>query len=420
MADKSTNGHHNSAAEKYLDLNGDLDGFQQAPKGFATKAIHVGQEPEQWKSMAVVPPISLSTTFKQYAPAQHTGFEYARSGNPTRKCLETCLASLDNGKYGLTFASGLGATTCIITMLKTGDHIIAGDDLYGGTNRLFRNLALPMGIEVDFIDYTNLELVEKSVKSNTKLMWLESPTNPLMKVCDIKKLSDLAHKLKSDIVVVVDNTFLTPYLQRPLELGADIVSYSLTKYMNGHSDVIMGAAIMNNEELYERLKFLQNSTGIVPSPFDCYQVNRSLKTLDIRMEKHKKNSIIVAKFLESHAMVEKVLHPGLKSHPQHETALKQTGGHSGVFSFYLKGGYEDSCLFLKTLEVFTLAESLGGFESLAELPSVMTHASIPAEIRAELGITDNLIRLSVGLEDPEDLIFDLEKAFAAVAKQQKK
>lgn len=278
------------------------------------------------------------------------------------------MASLDNGKYGLTFASGLGATTCILTSLKTGDHIIAGDDLYGGTNRLFRNVAIPMGIEVDFIDYTHLEMVEKCIKPNTRLMWLETPTNPLMKVCDIRALADLAHRIKSDIIVIVDNTFLTPYLQRPLDLGADIAAYSLTKYMNGHSDVIMGGIVTNNEAIYNRLKFLQNSTGIVPSPFDCYQVNRSLKTLDIRMEKHKRNSMIVAKYLEAHPMVERVLHPGLKSHPQYDTALKQTGGHSGVFSFYLRGDYEDSCTFLKTLEIFTLAESLGGFESLAELP----------------------------------------------------
>lgn len=224
-----------------------------------------------------------------------------------------------------------------------------------------------MGIEVDFIDYTHLESVESYIKPNTRLMWLESPTNPLMKVCDIELLASIAHKYEG-VIVVVDNTFLTPYLQRPLELGADIVSYSLTKYMNGHSDVVMGAMVMNNEEIYNRLKFLQNSTGIVPSPFDCYQINRSLKTLDIRMEKHKRNSMIIAKYLQAHPMVEQVLHPGLKSHPQYDIALRQTGGHSGIFSFYIRGDYEASCTFLKTLEVFTLAESLGGYESLAELP----------------------------------------------------
>jgi cystathionine gamma-lyase len=411
----SSGDNHNGFGDdgSYMNINGDLNGFLTPPKGFATKAIHVGQEPEQWKSLAVVPPISLSTTFKQYAPGKHAGFEYSRSGNPTRNVLETCLASLDNAKYGLTFSSGLGATTCVLTMLKPGDHIIAGDDLYGGTNRLIRNLSLPMGIGVDFVDCTNLESIEKSIKPNTKLMWIESPTNPLLKIIDIKEVSAIAHA-HGDITVVVDNTFLTPYLQRPLELGADIVAYSLTKYMNGHSDVVMGATTMNNEKLYEKLKFYQNACGIVPSPFDCYQVNRSLKTLDIRMEKHKKNAMIIAKYLEAHPMVERVLHPGLKSHPQYQTALKQTGGHSGVFSFYLTGDLETSSTFLKSLELFTLAESLGGYESLAELPSVMTHASVPAEQRAQLGITDSLIRISVGLEDAEDLIADLEKAFSSI------
>lgn len=234
-----------------------------------------------------------------------------------------------------------------------------------------------------------------------------------MKICDIRAVSEIAHQ-HPNVKVVVDNTFLTPYLQRPLDLGADIVAYSLTKYMNGHSDVVMGALVMNDTELYERLKYLQNATGITPSPFDCYLVNRSLKTLDIRMEKHQRNSMVIAKYLMAHHQVERVMHPGLKSHPQYETALKQTGGHSGVFSFYLRGGYEESCRFLQALELFTLAESLGGYESLAELPVVMTHASVPEADRKVLGITDNLIRLSVGLEDPEDLIADLEQAFNAV------
>lgn len=385
------------------------DGFRAQPKGFATKAIHVGQEAEQWKSRAVVPPISMSTTFKQFGPAQHAGFEYGRSGNPTRDVLEKCLASLDNGKHGLTFSSGLGVTTTVITMLSSGDHIVAGDDLYGGTNRLLRNVAMKMNIEVDFVDCTDLAKVEAAVKPNTKLFWIETPTNPLLKVIDIAAVSKVAHKFPG-VVVVVDNTFLSAYLQRPLDLGADVVMYSLTKYMNGHSDVIMGAAIMNDEALYEKLKFLQNAAGIVPSPFDCYLVNRSLKTLALRMERHKSNSLIIAKYLEKHPKVERVLHPGLPSHPQHELAKKQTYGHSGIMSFYLKGGMTESTVFLKALEVFTLAESLGGYESLAEVPSVMTHASVPAEQRAALGITDNLIRLSVGLEDADDLILDLKQA----------
>lgn len=385
------------------------DGFRAQPKGFATKAIHVGQDAEQWKSRAVVPPISMSTTFKQFGPAQHAGFEYGRSGNPTRDVLEKCLASLDNGKYGLTFASGLGVTTTVITMLSSGDHIVAGDDLYGGTNRLLRNVAMKMNIAVDFVDCTDLAKVEAAVKPNTKLFWIETPTNPLLKVVDIVAVSKVAHKFPG-VVVLVDNTFLSSYLQRPLDLGADIVMYSLTKYMNGHSDVIMGAAIMNDEALYEKLKFLQNAAGIIPSPFDCYLVNRSLKTLALRMERHKSNSLTIAKYLEKHPKVERVLHPGLPSHPQHELAKKQTYGHSGIMSFYIKGGMNESTVFLKALEVFTLAESLGGYESLAEVPSVMTHASVPAEQRAALGITDNLIRISVGLEDADDLIIDLKQA----------
>lgn len=404
-ADKVTNGTERAAV-------GD-DGFRAQPKGFATKAIHVAQDPEQWNSMAVVPPISMSTTFKQHGPAQHAGFEYGRSGNPTRDVLERCLASLDNGKYGLTFSSGLGVTTTIITMLKAGDHVVAGDDLYGGTNRLLRQVAMKMGIDVEFVDTTDLKKVEAAVKPNTKLFWLETPTNPLLKVSDIEAVCKIAHKFPG-VVVVVDNTFLSAYLQRPLDLGADVVMYSLTKYMNGHSDVIMGAAIMNDEALYERLKFLQNAAGIVPSPFDCYLVNRSLKTLSLRMERHKSNALAVAKYLEAHPKVERVLHPGLPSHPQHELAKKQTYGHSGIMSFYLKGGLDESSAFLKALQVFTLAESLGGYESLAELPSVMTHASVPAEQRAALGITDGLVRISVGLEDVEDLIVDLKQALEKV------
>lgn len=403
-ADKVTNGTERTVGD---------DGFRAQPKGFATKAIHVAQDPEQWNSMAVVPPISMSTTFKQHGPAQHAGFEYGRSGNPTRDVLERCLASLDNGKYGLTFSSGLGATTTIITMLKAGDHVVAGDDLYGGTNRLLRQVAMKMGIDVDFVDTTDLQKVEAAVKPNTKLFWLETPTNPLLKVSDIEAICKIAHKFPG-VVVVVDNTFLSAYLQRPLDLGADVVMYSLTKYMNGHSDVIMGAAIMNDEALYDRLKFLQNAAGIVPSPFDCYLVNRSLKTLSLRMERHKSNSLAVAKFLEAHSKVERVLHPGLPSHPQHELAKKQTYGHSGIMSFYIKGGLDESSAFLKALQVFTLAESLGGYESLAELPSVMTHASVPAEQRAVLGITDGLVRISVGLEDVEDLIVDLKQALEKV------
>ncbi|XP_068626327.1 cystathionine gamma-lyase [Battus philenor] len=387
-------------------------GFLNKIPGFATLAIHAGQDPEKWKSAAVVPPIVTSTTFKQPAPAEHTGFEYGRSGNPTRNTLEECLAALDGGKHALTFASGLGATTTIASLLSNGDHIVCCDDVYGGTNRLFRRVLERIGLETTFTDFTNPECIKNTIKENTKMIWIETPTNPLLKVVDIELVVKIA-KSRGDILVVVDNTFLTPYLQRPLEFGADIVVYSLTKYMNGHSDVIMGAAVVNDDALEEKLRFLQNAMGVVPSPIDCYFVNRSLKTLALRMEQHQKSSYTIAKWLENHPKVTEVLHPGLPNHPQYKIAQKQMTGHSGVFSFKHVGGLEESRKFLSSLKLFILAESLGGYESLAELPSVMTHASVPEQQRVELGITHSLIRLSVGLEDTEDLIKDLEQAFAA-------
>ncbi|XP_068142384.1 cystathionine gamma-lyase-like [Drosophila tropicalis] len=390
--------------------------FRVQPKGFATKSIHAGQEPEQWNSNAVIPLISLSTNFKQSFPPEKDGFKYSRGGNPTRKVLETCLAALDNAKYGLVFSSGLGAIHTVMSMLSAGDHIVVGDDIYGGTNRLIRQITFRFGISATFVDPTNLEAFKAAFKPETKLVWIESPTNPLITIVDIKAISVICHKIGDHITLAVDNTFLTSYFQRPLELGADLVCYSLTKYMNGHTDVVMGGLTMNSDKLYQSLKFLQNSCGIVPSPFDCYQVNRSLKTLSLRMEKHQSNALAIARFLESHAFVDKVLHPGLSSHPQHEIALQQTYGYSGVFSFYIKGDLKHSTAFLRALKLFTIAESLGGYESLAELPSLMTHASVPLEDRIKLGITDALIRLSVGLEDSEDLISDLQLALDIAAK----
>ncbi|XP_059050857.1 cystathionine gamma-lyase [Achroia grisella] len=387
-------------------------GFLKDKAGYATTAIHAGQDPEKWKSAAVVPPIVTSTTYKQPAPAEHLGFEYGRSGNPSRNTLEECLAALEGGKYGVTFASGLGATTTVVALLSKGDHIVCSDDLYGGTNRLFRNVVARQGIETTFTDFTNIESIEKAIQENTKMVWIETPTNPLLKVVDIAAVTAVVKK-RGNIIVVVDNTFLTSYLQRPLDFGADIVMYSLTKYMNGHSDVIMGAAILKDPVIEEKLRFLQNAMGVVPSPFDCYLVNRSLKTLALRMERHRTSSYLIAKWLEQHPNVIQVLHPGLASHPQYEISKRQTGGHSGVFSFKHSGGLEESRKFLSSLKVFILAESLGGYESLAELPSVMTHASVPAQQRLELGITDSLIRLSVGLEDATDLIDDLDQAFKA-------
>ena len=290
--------------------------------------------------------------------------------------------------------------------------MIAVDDLYGGTYRYFSKVAARMKVETSFVDALEPKNVEKAIKPNTKLIWLETPTNPLLKVVDIKKIAEIVHK--HNILLAVDNTFLTSYFQRPLDLGADIAVYSLTKYMNGHSDVIMGAVTTNNEDVEKRLRFLQNALGIVPSPFDCYLINRSLKTLHLRMEGHMKNSLAVARYLEKHPLVKKVLHPGLPSHPQHELAKRQCFGHSGILSFYIEGGLPEASQFLKSLKVFTLAESLGGFESLAELPSVMTHASIPLEEREKTGVTDNLVRLSVGLESEKDLLEDLNQAFESV------
>ena len=376
-------------------------------EGFATKAIHAGQDPLQWMHCSVIPPIILSTTFQQDAPGEHRGFEYGRSGNPTRNVLETCLATLENGKYGFVFSSGLGANTVLCSLLKAGDHIISGDDIYGGTNRFFQRCLSSQNIAVSFVDMSDINNIIANIKPNTKMIWLETPTNPLLKLIDIKAVTDTLKKKNPELITVIDNTFLTCYYQKPLELGADIVVYSLTKYMNGHSDIIMGAAVTNRDDLAERIKFLQNAMGIVPSPFDCFMVNRSLKTLELRMQQHMKNGLAVAKFLQSHPRVERVIHPYLPSHPQHELALKQTSGHSGMVSFYLKG---DATKFLKSLKLFTLAESLGGYESLAELPSIMTHSSIPAETRAVLGISDQLIRLSVGLETERDILADLDQA----------
>jgi len=393
-----------------------MSGFRENDASFGTKATHAGQEPEQWNSMAVVPPISMSTTFKQDGPADFKKYEYGRSGNPTRDVLEKCLASLDGAKHAMTFASGLAATTAITTLLSNGDHAVAMDDLYGGTNRYFRKVASRMGIEVTFVDMTNADNVTKALKPNTKMVWIETPTNPTLKVVDVKAVCEIVHKQK-DVFVVVDNTFLSAYFQRPLELGADITYYSLTKYMNGHSDVIMGSVALNNSELADRLRFLQNATGSVPSPFDCYLVNRSLKTLHLRMERHQANANAVAAFLHKQIphLVEKVIHPGSESHPQHELVKRQQYGHSGMLSFYIKGGLEASRKFLQALKVVTLAESLGGFESLAELPYLMTHASIEEKERVALGVTNNLIRLSVGLEAQEDLVKDVEQALKAAA-----
>ncbi|XP_012998595.1 cystathionine gamma-lyase isoform X2 [Cavia porcellus] len=385
------------------------EGFQPRAPHFATQAIHTAQDPDQWNSRAVVPPISLATTFKQDAPGQHSGFVYSRSGNPTRNCLEKLVAVLDEAKYCLAFASGLAASVTIFHLLKAGDHVVCMDDVYGGTSRYLRQVAGEVGLKISFVDCSKTELLEEAITPQTKLVWLETPTNPNLKMADITACARIVHRHK-DVILVVDNSFMSPYFQRPMSLGADICMYSATKYMNGHCDVLMGLVSVNSEDLHNRLRFLQNSLGTVPSPFDCYLCIRGLKTLQIRMDKHFQNAMAVARFLESNPRVEKVIYPGLPSHPQHELAKRQCMGCSGMITFFIKGSLQHAETFLKHLKLFTLAESLGGYESLVELPAIMTHASVPRKDREILGISDTLIRISVGLEDEKDLLEDLDQA----------
>jgi len=323
------------------------------------------------------------------------------------------VASIENGKYGLAFASGSAATVTIINLLNTGDEVISIDDVYGGTQRFFNRVSTPaMGIKYKFVDFTKPGQLEAAITSKTKLIWIETPTNPTLKLADIKAVAETARK--HNIIVAVDNTFMTPYLQKPLDLGADIVVHSVTKYLGGHSDVVMGVLATNNLELYEKLKFLQNSIGAIPSPFDCYMALRGVKTLHVRMEAHQKNAQVLAQFLESHPKVAKVVYPGLPSHPQHSLAKKQMSGFGGMITFFLKGGLKESRVFLENLRIFALAESLGAVESLAEHPALMTHLSVPADQRKILGISDSLVRLSVGIENVEDLLADLKRALDAV------
>nr|CAB3234235.1 cystathionine gamma-lyase [Phallusia mammillata] len=380
---------------------------------FATDAIHAGQEPEQWNSMMVVPPITVSSTYKQYSPENHAGYKYCRIKNPSRDVLETCVAALDGAKHGLAFSSGAAATATCMQTLKTGDHIISSNDVYCGTNRYIKKIAANSGLELSFVDFTDLKDVEAALLPNTKMVWMETPTNPTMKVTDIKAVSDLVHKYNSDVKIVVDNTFMTSYFQRPLLFGADAVMYSATKYMNGHSDVVMGLLTTNDEELIKQLRFLQYAMGPVPSPFDCFLVNRGLKTLAIRMEQHQKNAIAVAKYLEVNPRVTKTVYAGSESHPQFHITKKQAIGCSGMIGFWMQGNLENCKNFFTHLKVFTLAESLGGYESLAEHPAIMTHGSVPSDQNEKSGISDTFVRLSVGLENVEDLIADLDQALTA-------
>ncbi len=389
-------------------MGSDID---YSKKNFATKAIHVGQPPDKTTG-AVMTPITLATTYVQESPGVHKGYDYSRADNPTREAYEKCLASLENCKFGYAFASGCAASTTIIMMLKAGDHVICSDDVYGGTFRLFDKVIQDKGISFDYVDLTKTDLIKAKIKSNTKMIWIETPTNPLMKVVDIQAVTKIANSKK--IWTVVDNTFMSPYFQNPTDLGATMTYHSTTKYIGGHSDVIGGFVSTNDKDVAEKLKFLQKSIGAVPSPFDCYLAMRSLKTLAVRMEAHAKNAQAIAEFLEKHPKVEKVFYPGLKSHPQHVIAKKQTSGFGGMMSFYIKGGLKEAKTFLENVKIFALAESLGGVESLIEHPAIMTHASVPAKNRKALGIDDTLIRLSVGIENEKDLIEDLKGAFSKV------
>lgn len=384
---------------------------------FETKAIIVGEEPnlKEGGSGDVAVPIHLSSTFARKEIDKPTnGYEYSRSGNPTRYALEKKLAALENAKFGLAFSSGLAAETVICaTLLKSGDHVVAFDDLYGGTRRLFNKVfSNNFGVEFSYIDARNADNVKNAIKENTKLIWLETPTNPLLRLCDIKAISGIAKQ--KGIIVVVDNTFMSPYFQKPLGLGADIVAHSTTKYLNGHSDSIGGAIMLSNDEIYEKLKFNQNAMGPILSPFDSYLVARGIKTLALRMERHNENALKIAEYLEKHENVARVYYPGLKSHPQHELAKKQMSGFGGMLSFEIKGSLKQAKKFLESLRVFLLAESLGGVESLIEHPALMTHASVPKEERDKIGISDSLIRVSVGIENADDLIEDLENGFKSL------
>ena len=374
---------------------------------FNTKTIHAGQMPDK-ATGAVVIPIYQTSTYKMDEINVHKGYDYSRSGNPTRNSLEECLASLENGRFALAFSSGLAAEHAVLSTLKPGDHIIAAEDMYGGTYRLFEEVFKPYGIQFSYVGGNTIDF-EKAIKQATKIFWIESPTNPLLRIIDIAKVSAIAHK--NNIKVVVDNTFASPYFQQPLLVGADLVIHSTTKYIGGHSDLIGGALIINDEEWYTRLKFLQNAIGAVPGAFDCWLTLRGIKTLSVRMKKHEENALQIAYFLESHPKINKVYYPGLPSDPFHNLAKQQMTGFSGMISFKLdKGDQKAANSFFKKLKIISLAESLGGVESLICYPSAMTHASIPEAQRNAIGVTKDLIRLSVGIEDAEDLIEDLSNA----------
>ena len=379
---------------------------------FNTKVIHGGQEHDP-STGAVMPPIYQTSTYAQSSPGDHKGYEYSRTGNPTRTALENSLASIENGNFGLAFASGLASIDAIMKLLEPGDEVISTNDLYGGTFRLFSSVFKKFGIKFHFVGMENVENIEKCINDNTKIIWVESPTNPMLNIIDIKKCAELS--CKNDIILVVDNTFATPYLQKPLDLGADIVMHSATKYLGGHSDVVMGALIVKNKELADKLYYIQNASGAICGPMDSFLVLRGIKTLHVRMQRHCENGAAVAHYLKSHPKVGKVYWPGFEDHPNHDIAKSQMKDFGGMLSFSLKGDkFEDAIKILENLKVFTLAESLGGVESLSGHPSSMTHASIPKEERQKTGVIDSLIRLSVGIEAENYLLADLENALELV------
>ena len=387
--------------------------------GFSTKALHVGQEPEGMTG-AIIPPIFATSTYVQESPGKHKGFDYARSHNPTRYAYERCVAALEGGVAGFAFSSGMAASSTVLELLPANSHIIAGDDLYGGTYRLFERVRkFSMGLEVTYVDLSDPKTVranlEQAKRPNTRMVWVETPTNPLLKVVDLEQIASFSNK--EGYISVCDNTFASPYLQQPLQYGFSLVVHSATKYLNGHSDVVGGIVITGtNKEVTERIGFLQNAVGSVPSPFDCFLILRGVKTLAVRMDRSASNALAIASFLERHPLVERVIYPGLRSHPQFEVAQRQMKAGGGMISMVMKGGLDTSRRFLETVRVFSLAESLGGVESLIEHPAIMTHASIPKEVREKTGIADGLIRLSVGIEDLADLQADLEAGFKAAAR----
>ena len=378
------------------------------PPLFATRAIHAGQPPDP-ATGAVITPIYATSTYAQESPGKHKGLDYGRSHNPTRYAYERCVADLEGGKHGFAFSSGMAATGTVLELLDSGAHVVALDDLYGGTRRLFERVRRrSAGLDFTYSTLASRKELLAAIKPKTKMIWVETPSNPLLKLVDLAMVAEVARA--KGILAVADNTFASPWVQRPLEHGFDIVVHSATKYLNGHSDLIGGVAVTSSKEIGEKLTFLQNAIGSVPSAFDCFLVTRGLKTLALRMQRHCENALAIAQWLEGHAKIERVFYPGLKSHPQRALAKRQMAAGGGMVSAIVKGGEKAALRFLERCEIFTLAESLGGVESLIEHPAIMTHASVPAEVRGEIGISDALVRLSVGIEDVEDLIADLEQA----------